>query len=91
MIRSIGEDQVIDYTQEDFTKNEQYYDLILDNAAYHSIFYYKRALSPKGIYVMVGDSMARLFQAMLMGPWITMTGSKKIGILTHNLTRIWIL
>ncbi len=54
MVRSIGSDQVIDYTQEDFTKNGQRYDLILDVAAYHSIFDYKRALSPEGIYVMVG-------------------------------------
>ncbi len=81
MLRSIGADQVIDYTQEDFTKNEQRYDLILDVAAYRSIFDYKRALSPKGIYVMVGGSMARIFQAMFLGPWISMTGSKKMGIL----------
>jgi NADPH:quinone reductase-like Zn-dependent oxidoreductase len=53
MMRSIGADHVIDYTQEDFTKNGQRYDLILDVAAYHSIFDYARALSPKGIYVMV--------------------------------------
>ena len=82
MVRSIGADQVIDYTQEDFTKREQRYDLILDAAAYRSIFDYKRALSPKGIYVMVGGSTARMFQAILLGPWISMTGSKKMGILS---------
>lgn len=53
MMRSIGADQVIDYTQEDFTQNGQRYDLILDAAAYRSIFDYKRALSPKGIFVVV--------------------------------------
>jgi NADPH:quinone reductase-like Zn-dependent oxidoreductase len=84
MMRSIGADQVIDYTQEDFTKNEQRYDLILDVAAYHSIFDYKRALSPKGIYVMVGGSMAQVFQVMFLGPWISMTGSKKMGLLMHK-------
>ena len=84
MMRSIGADQVIDYTQEDFTKNGQRYDLILDVAAYHSIFDYKRALSPKGIYVMVGGSTARIFQVMFLGPWISMTGSKKMGILMHK-------
>ncbi|NIO44933.1 MAG: zinc-binding dehydrogenase [Candidatus Dadabacteria bacterium] len=78
MVRSIGADQVIDYTQEDFTKSGQRYDLILDVAGYRSIFDYKRALSPKGIYVMVGGSMAQFFQAMLLGPWISMTGSKKM-------------
>ena len=81
MVRSIGADQVIDYTQEDFTKNGQRYDLILDVAAYRSIFDYKRALSPKGIYVLVGGSMAPIFQAVFLGPWISMTGSKKMGIL----------
>jgi NADPH:quinone reductase-like Zn-dependent oxidoreductase len=84
MLRSIGADQVIDYTQEDFTKSGQRYDLILDVAAYHSIFDYKRALSPKGIYVMVGGSSARIFQAIFLGPLISKTGSKKLGILAHK-------
>jgi len=86
MVRSIGADQVIDYTQEDFTKNEQRYDLILAAAGYRSIFDYKRALSPKGIYVTTGGSLAQTFQAMLLGPWISMTGSKKMGNLMqrHN-------
>jgi NADPH:quinone reductase-like Zn-dependent oxidoreductase len=82
MVRSIGADQVIDYTQEDFTKSGQRYDLILAVNGYHTIFDYKRALSPKGIYVMVGGSMAQMFQAMLLGPWISMMGSKKMGILS---------
>ncbi len=84
MVRSIGADHVIDYTQEDFTKNGQRYDLILDFAAHHSIFDYKRVLSPKGIYVMVGGSMARIFQAVFLGPLISMAGSKKMGILAHK-------
>ena len=84
LMRSIGADHVIDYTQEDFTKNGQRYDLILDAASYHSIFDYKRALSPRGIYVMVGGSMARIFQVMFLGPWFSMISSKKMGILAHN-------
>ena len=84
LMRSIGADHIIDYTQEDFTKNGQRYDLILDVAAYHSIFDYKRALSPTGIYVMVGGSMARIFQVMFLGSWFSMTGRKKMGILAHN-------
>jgi NADPH:quinone reductase-like Zn-dependent oxidoreductase len=84
MMRSIGVDQVIDYTQEDLTKNGQHYDLILDVVAYRSIFNYKRALSPKGIYVMVGGSTARIFQAMFLGPLISMTVSSKISILVHK-------
>ncbi|KRE48917.1 NAD(P)-dependent alcohol dehydrogenase [Paenibacillus sp. Soil724D2] len=84
MLRSIGADQVIDYTQVDFTKNGQRYDLILDVAGYRSIFNYKRALSPKGTYVMVGGSMSRIFQVMFLGPWISMIGGKKMGILIHK-------
>src|SRR5213078_1975908 len=71
MVRSIGADQVIDYTQEDFTKNRQRYDLILAANGYHPISDYKRALSKEGIYVMSGGSMAQLFQAMLLGPWLS--------------------
>jgi NADPH:quinone reductase-like Zn-dependent oxidoreductase len=85
MLRSIGADHVIDYTQEDFTKNGQHYDLVLDVVTYRSIFDYKRVLSPKGIYVMLGGgSWARVYQAMFLGPWISMTGSKKMGILMHK-------
>ena len=79
MVRSIGADHVIDYTQEDFTQNGQRYDLIMATNGYHSISDYARALSPKGIYVMTGGSGAQMFQAMLLGPWISMTGNKKMG------------
>jgi NADPH:quinone reductase-like Zn-dependent oxidoreductase len=80
MLRSIGADHVIDYTQEDFTKNGQGYDLILDVVAYRSIFAYKRALGPKGVYVFVGGSTAAIIQAVFLGPLISMMGSKKMGL-----------
>jgi NADPH:quinone reductase-like Zn-dependent oxidoreductase len=80
MLRSLGADHVIDYTQEDFTQNGQRYDLILDVVASRSIFDYRRALSPKGIFVMVGGSLAAILQAFLLGSLISMTGSKKMGI-----------
>jgi NADPH:quinone reductase-like Zn-dependent oxidoreductase len=79
MVRSMGADQVIDYTQEDFTQNGQRYDLILAANGYHPISDYKRALSPKGIYVMTGGSMAQMFEAMLLGPWLSRNGSQKMG------------
>ena len=77
--RSIGADHIIDYTIEDFTKNGQQYDLILAANGYHPLSAYKRALTPKGIYVMAGGSMAQIFQAILMGSWMSETGGKKIG------------
>lgn len=82
-MRSICADHVIDYTKEDFTKNGQHYDLILDNVASRSIFDIKRALSPKGIYVIIGGSTARILQFMFLGPLISMTG-KKMGLLMHK-------
>ncbi len=84
MLLSIGADQVIDYTQDDFTQNGERYDLILDVAGYRSIFDYKRALRPNGTYVMVGGSMNRIFQIMFLGPLISKFGSKKMGILMHK-------
>jgi 2-desacetyl-2-hydroxyethyl bacteriochlorophyllide A dehydrogenase len=79
MARSIGADHVIDYTKEDFTKNGKQYDVILAANGDRSIAEYKRALAPKGTYVMSGGSVAQMFQAMVFGPWISMTGSKKMG------------
>ncbi|MFL5586974.1 MAG: NAD(P)-dependent alcohol dehydrogenase [Ktedonobacteraceae bacterium] len=79
MVRSIGADHVIDYTQEDFTQNGQRYDLILAANGYHPISAYQRALSPQGIYVMTGGPMAQMFQAMLLGPWLSRNGSQKMG------------
>lgn len=77
--RSIGADHVIDYTKEDFTKNGQPYDLILGVNGYHPISAYRRALTPKGIYVMAGGTPAQIFEAMLLGPWMSKTGGKKMG------------
>ncbi len=79
MVRSLGADQVIDYTQEDVTRNTQQYDVILDAAAYRSIFDYRRILRDGGRYVMIGGSTALLFQAMLLGPVLSLTGKKKMG------------
>ncbi len=79
MLHSIGADHVIDYTEEDYTQSGQRYDWILDVAAYRSIFESKRALRPRGVYVMVPASMARMFQAMVLGPLISVAGSHKMG------------
>jgi NADPH:quinone reductase-like Zn-dependent oxidoreductase len=87
MVRSIGADQLIDYTQEDFTQKEQRYDLILAVGGSRSIFDYKRALSPEGIYVCIGGSLAQYSQALLLGPLISMMGSKKLGSMYGNPNR----
>ena len=81
MVRSIGADHVIDYTQEDFTKNGQTYDLIYCAVGNRSAADYKRALNPGGICVVAGfTTMSHmLFQVVFLGAWVSMTGSKKIG------------
>jgi NADPH:quinone reductase-like Zn-dependent oxidoreductase len=79
MARSIGADHVIDYTREDFAKNGKQYDLIIATNGDRSISDYRRALSPTGIYVQTGGSMRQMTQAMLQGPWISRTGSQKMG------------
>ena len=81
LLRSLGADYTIDYTSEDFTRNGKQYDLVLDVIAYRSAFDYRRALRPDGNYYMVGGSMATLFQALLLGPFIKLATGKKIGIL----------
>ena len=78
LVCSLGADHVIDYTKEDFTKNGQLYDLILATAGYRSIFDYRRALGPGGIYVATGGAMAQIFQGILLGPFLS-TGGKKMG------------
>jgi NADPH:quinone reductase-like Zn-dependent oxidoreductase len=77
--RSLWADHVIDYTKEDFTQSGQQYDLILAANGYHPLSAYKRALTPKGIYVMAGGSKAQIFQAMFIGSLMSETGGRKMG------------
>jgi len=85
MLHSIGADHSIDYNKEDFVEIGQLYDLILDVVTFRSIFDYKKVLTSKGKYVMLGGgSYDRVFQCLLLGPMISLTGSKKMGILMHK-------
>jgi NADPH:quinone reductase-like Zn-dependent oxidoreductase len=77
--RALGAGHVIDYTKEDFTRSGHHYDLIFAANGYHSLSAYKRALTPRGIYVMAGGSRAQIFQAMLMGSWMSKKGGRTMG------------
>jgi NADPH:quinone reductase-like Zn-dependent oxidoreductase len=85
--RLIGADHVTDYTREDFTRSGQRYDLILGANAHHSIFDYRRALSRDGIYVVVGGGLARIFQAMLLAPLLSLIGRKKTYFFIANINQ----
>ncbi len=65
MVRSLGADAVIDYTQEDFTKSGQRYDLIFDCAGNHSLSACRRVLTPKGTYIGVGGPSSRWMIGLL--------------------------
>jgi NADPH:quinone reductase-like Zn-dependent oxidoreductase len=86
-VRSLGVDYVIDYTRDDFTRNGKQYDLIIDAQGHHSIFDYRRALSPKGVYVMHGGASSRIMQVMLLGPVLSLFDSRKLRILLHKANR----
>jgi NADPH:quinone reductase-like Zn-dependent oxidoreductase len=79
MACSSGADHVIDYTKEDFTQNGQCYDLIFAVNGFHPLSAYRRALSPQGRYVCAGGALAQIFQAMLLGPLMSLAGGKKLG------------
>lgn len=81
LLRSLGAEHVLDYTQEDFTKSGKRYDFILDVKTTRSILDCTRALNPKGTFVTVGGSTPRLLQALLLGPWISLFMGKRIHIL----------
>jgi NADPH:quinone reductase-like Zn-dependent oxidoreductase len=75
MVRSIGADHVIDYTQEDFTRSGRRYDLILDTWD-RSLSDCRRALTPKGTLVVIGgsaggwiDGVGRANKARVLSPF----------------------
>lgn len=81
IVRSLGADHVIDYTQEDFTKSDSQYDMIIAANGNTPLRRYRRLLAPKGRYVAIGGSMTQIFQAMLLGPLTTLVSSKTMSAL----------
>lgn len=88
MVRALGADHIIDYTQEDFAKNGNRYDLIFAVNGNRSIFDYRRALKPTGRYVLAGGTgMRQMLQTMLLGRWLSKSGGKQMismGIASIN-------
>ncbi len=78
MVRSLGADNVIDYTQTAFKDIQETYDLVFAANGNESIQSYKRLLNPNGICVVSGGSMSQIFQALLLGSVVSIASSKKI-------------
>lgn len=96
MVRSLGADEVMDYTQEDFTQSGRRFDLIVDMAGTHSLLECRRALVPRGTYVIVGAPSGRwikgldrfvkaivlsLFVSQRLVPFITSANKKDLAVL----------
>jgi NADPH:quinone reductase-like Zn-dependent oxidoreductase len=83
MLRSIGADRVVDYTQEDFTRSGERYDVVLDIAGNHPWSQLRRVLTPEGTYVLIGHdqyggsghrwfgSLGRFFRLMVISPFVS--------------------
>ena len=84
-VRSVGADHLIDYTQYDFTTTGERYDLILDCQGYRSMFDHKRTLRPGGTYAMVGGSMLRVLQLLILNSWGSLTrASRKFSLVAEG-------
>jgi NADPH:quinone reductase-like Zn-dependent oxidoreductase len=83
LVRSIGADEVIDYTHNDFAETGQRYDLILDTAGNRSVSHLRRALAPNGTLVLGGGERGgrwfggvdRTLRALMLSPFV----SQKLG------------
>src|SRR5271157_4182432 len=101
MVRSISADRVIDYTQEDFTKSGQRYDLFFDCVGNHSLLACRRVLNPKGIYIVVGGPggrwlgpLARTLKMLVLSRFVSQSlvmflakASKEDLIVMHELMK----
>jgi NADPH:quinone reductase-like Zn-dependent oxidoreductase len=79
LVRSLGADHVIDYTQEDFTLGTTKYDLIVDNVVTHPLSDYRRVLTEEGRFVIIGSNndgeylgpMADVLKAGIYDPFVS--------------------
>ena len=82
MMRRVGFDHVIDFEQEDFTRNGRQYDLIVDTKTNRSVLAYLRALKPDGVYATVGGETARLLWLAFVGLGLRRVMNRKLIMIT---------
>ena len=78
-VRSIGADEVLDYTRDDYTRLDRRWDRIVDVAAHRSLFRVRGSLTPDGVYTWIGGTSATLAQALLFGVATGVAGGRRIG------------
>ena len=98
MIRSLGADHVIDYTQDDFTQRDERYDLILDVASNLSLESSKRALTPTGTYILIGHdhfgdvgsrtfgSLPHFFKLIALSPFVSQLPDVSFSVPSKTVT-----
>jgi NADPH:quinone reductase-like Zn-dependent oxidoreductase len=74
---SLGANNVIDYTKENFSKRDKRYEIILGINGNYPLLAYKKTLTSDGTYVMIGGSLSQIFKSLLFG-WVLSFGSKKM-------------
>jgi NADPH:quinone reductase-like Zn-dependent oxidoreductase len=90
MVRSIGADQVVDYTKEDFTRNGRRYDLIVDAVGNRPLSDLRRAMTPTGTLVLLGGGGNRLFGPMLQSlwaRWLSRSGGQRMLMFFANVNK----
>jgi NADPH:quinone reductase-like Zn-dependent oxidoreductase len=85
--RSLGADEVLDYTQTDFTKGTQRYDVILAANGYHPLGAYKRALAPGGRFFMTGGAGKQMAETIFFGALASLGSGKRLGFVSMKSNR----
>jgi NADPH:quinone reductase-like Zn-dependent oxidoreductase len=92
LVRSLGADEVIDYTRENYTEGERRFDVILDNVGNHGFFANRRALTPEGRYVLIGGGGPEdgkwigPLAGFVKGPVLSRLFSQQMGIFISSLS-----
>jgi NADPH:quinone reductase-like Zn-dependent oxidoreductase len=81
LVRSLGAEQVIDYTKVDYTRTGERYDWILDVDSHQTVFRARHALRPNGVYVTLGGSGRRILSALLAGPVVGRATGRRLGLM----------
>lgn len=76
LVRSLGAHRVIDYKKVDILQSGEHFDLILGVNGTRSLLAYRRALSPSGIFVMIGGGMPQVLATIAFGPLLSLGGKK---------------